>query len=253
MPDVNNFQSNTGMGVQGSAGGHHIAAGNIALLDELGIERTADVTKAADELMNQGKTVIYIIVDNMLISLIGLRDMLKDDSRSTIHSIHQLGYKTTMVTGDQQKAAEAIANEVGIKTVQAAMKPDQKVSVIKKMQQDGEIVAMVGDGINDAPALSQADVGIALGSGTDIAIEAGSIILIKGDLEAVLKAITLSRLTMKKIRQNLFWAFFYNVLMIPTAVIGWMHPVLAEIAMAMSSLNVVGNSKRLEKKRLGEK
>jgi Cu+-exporting ATPase len=158
-----------------------------------------------------------------------------------------------MVTGDQQKAAEAIANEVGIKTVQAAMKPDQKVSVIKKMQQDGEIVAMVGDGINDAPALSQADVGIALGSGTDIAIEAGSIILIKGDLEAVLKAITLSRLTMKKIRQNLFWAFFYNVLMIPTAVIGWMHPVLAEIAMAMSSLNVVGNSKRLEKKRLGEK
>jgi Cu+-exporting ATPase len=158
-----------------------------------------------------------------------------------------------MVTGDQQKAAEAIASEVGIDFVEAGMKPDEKVLVIKKMQKNGEVVAMVGDGINDAPALSQADVGIALGSGTDIAIEAGSIILIKGDLEAVLKAIELSRLTMEKIRQNLFWAFFYNVLMIPAAVIGWMHPVLAEIAMAMSSLNVVGNSKRLEKRRLGQK
>lgn len=252
LPAVEEFQSFTGMGVKGIVNGQTIAAGNIALMDELNIERESAVIKAADELMNQGKTVIYLVVDNMLISLIGLRDTLKDDSASTIRSIHQLGYKSMMVTGDQQKAAEAIASEIGIDNVRAEMKPDEKVSVIKKIQQNGEVVAMVGDGVNDAPALSQADVGIALGSGTDIAIEAGSIILIKGDLEAVLKAVKLSRLTMKKIRQNLFWAFFYNVLMIPAAIIGWMHPVLAEIAMAMSSLNVVGNSKRLEKKRLEE-
>lgn len=250
MPEVTKFQSHTGMGVQGRVKGKEVAAGNLSLLESHKVEIPADVKQAADELMNDGKTVIYIIVDNMLISLIGLRDTMKEDSVSTIESIHQLGHKCMMVTGDQQKAAEAIAKEIGIDSVKAEMKPDEKVSVIKKLQQSGEVVAMVGDGINDAPALSQADVGIALGSGTDIAIEAGAIILIKGDLAAVLKAIRLSNLTMKKIRQNLFWAFFYNVLMIPASVIGWMHPVLAEIAMAMSSLNVVGNSKRLEKKQL---
>lgn len=248
--EVKNFQSHTGMGVQGEVDNHKVAAGNIALMDQIGIEQTAAVKDAAEALMGQGKTVIYIVVDNMLISIIGLRDTVKEDARNTVKAIHQLGYKTTMVTGDQQKAAEAIAGELGIESVQAEKKPDEKVSIIKQLQKNGEVVAMVGDGINDAPALSQADVGIALGSGTDIAIEAGSIILIKGDLDAVLKAVTLSRLTMKKIRQNLFWSFFYNVLMIPAAVIGWMHPVLAEIAMALSSLNVVGNSKRLEKKSL---
>ncbi|WP_340106101.1 heavy metal translocating P-type ATPase [Rhodohalobacter sp. 8-1] len=252
LPALRDFQSYTGMGVKGNVNGKTVAAGNIALMDELNIERHANVKKAADTLMNQGKTVIYIVVDNMLISIIGLRDTIKEDSRSTVQSIHQLGYKSMMVTGDQQKAAEAIAKEIGIDSVRAEMKPDGKVSVIKEMQRNGNVVAMVGDGINDAPALSQADVGIALGSGTDIAIEAGSIILIKGDLDAVLKAVNLSRLTMKKIRQNLFWAFFYNVLMIPAAIIGWMHPVLAEIAMAMSSLNVVGNSKRLEKGQLDQ-
>ena len=252
LQEVNDFQSHTGMGVQGRVNGKKVAAGNLSLLEKLNIDIPANVKKTADELMNGGKTVIYIVVDNMLISLIGLRDTIKEDSMSTVESIHQLGYNCVMVTGDQQKAAEAISKEIGIETVKAEMKPDQKVAVIKEMQQMDEIVAMVGDGINDAPALSQANVGIALGSGTDIAIEAGAIILIKGDLVAVLKAIRLSRLTMRKIRQNLFWAFFYNVLMIPASVIGWMHPVLAEIAMALSSLNVVGNSKRLENKQLSD-
>jgi len=250
LQEVDNFLSHTGMGVQGRVDCKEVAAGNQSLLEKLKIEIPANVKQTADKLMNEGKTVIYIIVDNMLISLIGLRDTMKEDSRSTIESIHKLGHKCVMVTGDQQRAAEAIAKEIGIESVRAEMKPDEKVAVIKEMQKSGEVVAMVGDGINDAPALSQADVGIALGSGTDIAIEAGAIILIKGDLEAVLKAIRLSNLTMRKIRQNLFWAFFYNVLMIPASVIGWMHPVLAEIAMALSSLNVVGNSKRLEKKQL---
>jgi len=248
--EVKDFQSHTGMGVQGKVNQYEIAAGNASMLNMLDIKVAADAQELAYELMNEGKTVIYVVVDNMLISLIGLRDTLKEDSGATIELMKQMGYACVMVTGDQQKAAEAIAGEIGIESVRAEMKPDEKVSVIKEMQRQGEVVAMVGDGINDAPALSQADVGIALGSGTDIAIEAGSIILIKGDLEAVLKAIRLSTLTMKKIRQNLFWAFFYNVLMIPASVIGWMHPVLAEIAMAMSSLNVVGNSKRLGKKKL---
>jgi Cu+-exporting ATPase len=250
LPDVKNFKSHTGMGVEGMIDGREIAAGNESLLQMLQIEPEKYIQETADKLMSEGKTVIYIVVDNMLISLIGLRDSLKNDSKSTIAEIHKMGHKCVMVTGDQLRAAEAIAKEIGIDSVKAGMKPDEKVAVIKEMQQNGEVVAMVGDGINDAPALSQADVGIALGSGTDIAIEAGAIILIKGDLEAVLKAINLSNHTMRKIRQNLFWAFFYNVLMIPASVIGWMHPVLAEIAMAMSSLNVVGNSKRLEKKRL---
>src|SRR6056297_3986633 len=248
--EVKDFQSHTGMGVQGKVNQYEIAAGNASMLNMLDIKVAADAQELAYELMNEGKTVIYVVVDNMLISLIGLRDTLKEDSGATIELMKQMGYACVMVTGDQQKAAEAIAGEIGIESVRAEMKPDEKVSVIKEMQRQGEVVAMVGDGINDAPALSQADVGIALGSGTDIAIESGSIILIKGDLEAVLKAIKLSTLTMKKIRQNLFWAFFYNVLMIPASVIGWMHPVLAEIAMAMSSLNVVGNSKRLGKKKL---
>jgi len=250
LADVSSFQSYTGQGVQGVVKGKNVAAGNVSLFDKLQIKIPGDVETAADKLMKQGKTVIYISVDNMLISIVGLRDTVKADSRSTIEAIHEMGHRCVLVTGDQQRAAEAIANEIGIDSVRANMKPEEKVSVIKEMQQGGEIVAMIGDGINDAPALSQADVGIALGSGTDIAIESGSIILINGDLQAVLKAINLSSITMKKIRQNLFWAFFYNVLMIPASVIGWMHPVLAEIAMAMSSLNVVGNSKRLEGRQL---
>ena len=253
FPEVRNFESHTGMGVIGEVDNRQIVAGNKALMNELQIELNSDAERTANQMMGDGNTVIYIAVDNMLISLIGLRDSLKSDAAETIAAIHDRGYKSVMVTGDQQTSARAIADEVGIDEIRSEMKPDEKVEVIRQMQENGGIVAMVGDGINDAPALSQADVGIALGSGTDIAIESGSIILIKGDLGAVLRALSLSRQTMKKIRQNLFWAFFYNVLMIPAAIIGWMHPVLAEIAMAMSSLNVVGNSKRLEKKRLDDK
>lgn len=244
--NVENFKSYIGMGVEGEIAGKQIAAGNLELMNTLGIAIPAKINKKAESLMHESKTVIYISVDNMLISLAALQDTLKEDAALAIKKIHRMGFKSAMVTGDQLKVARALANEVGITEVKAHVKPNQKADIIREMQQRGEVVAMVGDGVNDAPALARADVGIALGSGTDIAIESGSIILIKGDLEAVVKAIYLSRLTMKKIRQNLFWAFFYNVLMIPAAIIGWMHPVLAEIAMAMSSINVVANSKRLE-------
>ncbi|MGM0460169.1 MAG: heavy metal translocating P-type ATPase [Bacteroidota bacterium] len=250
LPAVESFSSHTGMGVEGVVGEKQICAGNRALMELKKIELPEVVKSKAREWMNQGKTVIYISVDNMLISALALQDRVKDEAASVVDDIHRMGYKTMMVTGDHQTAAEAIAEATGVQSVQAEKRPEEKVEILKELQKDGEVVAMVGDGVNDAPALSQAEVGIALGSGTDIAIEAGSIILIKGDLRSVVQAITLSRITMKKIRQNLFWAFFYNVLMIPVAVIGWMHPVLAEIAMAASSINVVGNSKRLGRRTL---
>ncbi len=243
------FRSHIGMGVEGHVDGHHVAAGNEELMEKLDIEIPEEAGSDAKTLMEQSKSVIYVSVDNMLIALFALQDTLKEDAAATIRQIHAQGFKTMMITGDQAEVAKAIAGEIGLTDFRAKIKPDEKAAIIQKLQEGGEVVAMVGDGINDAPALAQSDVGIALGSGTDVAIESGSIILIKGDLEAVLKAIDLSRLTMKKIRQNLFWAFFYNVMMIPAAVVGWMHPVLAEIAMALSSINVVGNSKRLEKRK----
>jgi len=246
---VDNFQSFTGMGVVATVDGQKFAAGNRALMEQIRTPLDKPAIEQSTRLMEESKSVIFISVDNMLISLIGLQDTEKEDAAVTIGKLEAMGYKTMMLTGDQQKVARTIADSIGIREVRAEVKPDDKADVIKNLQEKGEVVAMVGDGINDAPALSRADVGIALGTGTDIAIESGSIILIKGDLGSVLKAISLSKITMKKIRQNLFWAFFYNVLMIPAAVAGWMHPVLAEIAMALSSVNVVGNSKRLEKKK----
>jgi Cu+-exporting ATPase len=180
--------------------------------------------------------------------VIGVEDTIKETANEVVDQIRKMGYKTLLMTGDHEKTAHAVAERIGMDDVLAEVKPDEKSDKIAELQKEGHIVAMVGDGINDAPALSRADVGVALGTGTDIAIESADIILVDGDPSAVFRALKLSRLTFSKIRQNLFWAFFYNVVMIPVAMIGWMHPVLAEAAMAASSINVVWNSRRLQKK-----
>ena len=196
---------------------------------------------------NEAKTAMLVAADGQLAGVIAVADTIKEDSVQAIAALHDMGIQTAMITGDNQHTAEAIAKVVGIDHVLSEVLPDGKVDEVQKLQQQFGLVAFVGDGINDAPALTQANVGLAIGTGTDIAIEASDITLVRGELTGVVEAITLSRETFKKIKQNLFWAFFYNVAMIPLAVIGWMHPVLAEIAMATSSITVITNANLLRR------
>lgn len=249
--DVESFETFTGMGVKGVVDGKTVIAGNSDFMEKESIVINETVKNGADEMMKEGLTTIYIAIDGHVNAIAGLRDTIKEGAFELIESLQSSGFKTVMLTGDHETSAKMIADKLNIQSVIAGVKPGQKSQKIEELQSNGEVVVMVGDGINDAPALTRADVGIAIGSGTDIAIEAGAIILVDGNPLAVLKAVELSRQTFKKIRQNLFWAFFYNVVMIPVAVVGLMHPVLAEIAMALSSINVVGNSKRLSDKKLG--
>jgi len=198
---------------------------------------------------------MWVAEEGRVLGAIAVADTLKDETKTAVERLHKMGFKTIMLTGDNQRTAKAIAKKVGIDEVIAEVLPDQKVEVIKKLQKGGEIkVAMVGDGINDAPALTQADVGVAIGTGTDIAIEAGEITLVRGDLIALVNAILLSKATFKTIRQNLFWAFIYNVVALPVAAFGilatMIGPIIAAAAMAFSSLSVVSNSLRLRKIKL---
>jgi Cu+-exporting ATPase len=198
-------------------------------------------------LEDEAKTAILVAVDERLVGVIAVADTLKEDSADAIRALHGMGLETAMITGDNQRTAEAVARRVGIDHVLAEILPDGKVAEVRKLQEQFGSVAFVGDGINDAPALTQANVGIAIGTGTDIAIEASDVTLVRGELTGVVEAVNLSRATFRKIRQNLFWAFFYNVIMVPLAVIGWMHPVLSEIAMATSSVTVVTNANTLRR------
>lgn len=250
VPEVSGFESFTGMGVKGTVDGDDILAGNSALMEKYNIDKSESVINDYKRLLNAGNTTIFLAINGKIEALCGIKDTIKPETPEVIKAIHGMGFKTILLTGDQQKAAEIVAEKIGMDDLIAEVKPDEKTEVIRRLQQEGEIVAMIGDGINDAPALAQADVGIALGTGTDIAIESGGIILIDGNPKAILRAVKLSKETFKKIRQNLFWAFFYNIVMLPIAMTGWMHPVLAEVAMALSSINVVGNSKRLINKKI---
>ncbi len=185
--------------------------------------------------------------------MIAIADQLKSDAKAAIDELHAQGIHTVMITGDNEKTAAAIAARLGIKRVFAEVLPHEKAEKVRELQKEGARVAFVGDGINDAPALAQADLGIAMGTGTDIAIEAGNIVLVKGSPLKVVEAIALARLTFRTIRQNLFWAFFYNVAAIPLAAIGWLNPMIAAGAMAVSSISVVGNSLRIRRQKLAAK
>jgi Cu+-exporting ATPase len=198
---------------------------------------------------NQGKTTMIVVENRKMIGIIAVADAVKDDSLDAIRRLAEQGYKTVMITGDNQNTAEAIAAEVGIQTVIANVLPEDKAKRVEELQQQG-MVAFVGDGINDAPALKQANVGIAMGTGTDIAIEAGDLVLAKGSLIGVVQAVNLSKATFSKIKQNLFWAFAYNTIAIPVAIAGLLHPVIAEIAMALSSITVVTNANLLRRKKI---
>ncbi len=186
-------------------------------------------------------------LDRQALGLIAVADALKDDARQAIRSLHDMGLAVVLLSGDNQRTAQAVASELGIDRVLAEVLPQEKQEEIKRLQDEVGRVAMVGDGINDAPALAQADVGIAIGTGTDVAIEASDVTIVRGDLETVVTAIKLSRATFRKIKQNLWWAYGYNVVAIPLAILGLLHPVIAEVCMAASSVTVVGNANRLRR------
>ncbi|MCE9652907.1 MAG: heavy metal translocating P-type ATPase [Nitrosarchaeum sp.] len=243
---LNDFESINGLGVQAVIHGQQIYDGNRKMMKKYGMS-TENVEHKLKELESQGKTAIMVAVDNKIEGIIAVADSLKESSPMAITALKDLGIECIMITGDNEKTASAIAKEVGIEKVIANVLPSEKASEIKKLQSQGKIVAMVGDGINDAPALAQADIGIAIGSGSDIAKETGGIVLIRDDIMDVSRAIRLSQATMKKIKQNLFWAFAYNSGAIPLAAIGLLSPIIAAAAMALSSISVIANSAMLKR------
>lgn len=208
--------------------------------------------KVMEQLESEGKTAILTAVEGHIAGVVAVADTIKEGAKEAIEALEKMGLRTAMITGDNRTTAEAIARQIGISKVLAQVLPEGKVDEVKKLQEEFGMVSMVGDGINDAPALKQANVGIAIGTGTDIAIEAADITLVRGDLNAVVSAIRLSKATFQKIRQNYFWAWFYNSIAIPVAYLGLLHPIIGAGAMALSSLNVVLNSLRLKKVNLEE-
>ena len=253
LSPVQQFASTTGEGVSGQVEGRVVAIGNLRYLERLDVD--PGVLRApADELRRAGQTVMFVVIDGRSAGLIGVADPVKPTTRDAIDALHRERVKVVMLTGDNRTTAEAVARAVGIDAIEADVLPDRKAAVVKQLQQRGERVAMAGDGINDAPALAQADVGIAMGTGTDVAMESAAVTLVKGDLRGIVRARRLSRATMKNIRQNLFFAFVYNVLGVPIAagvlypVFGWLlSPMIASAAMTFSSVSVIANALRLRK------
>lgn len=243
------FEAISGKGVKAIIDGKRVLFGNRKLMQQFGIYSDSIETQMA-KLESSGKTAMIVGVDQNIAGIIAVADTLKESSAAAITELKKLGVETIMLTGDNERTAKAVAKNVGIDKVIANVLPAEKADVIKKLQSEGKVVAMVGDGINDAPALAQADIGIAIGSGSDIAKETGGIILIKDDIMDVARAVKLSRATMRKIKQNLFWALAYNTGAIPIAALGLLSPIIASAAMAMSSISVIANSSLLKRFKL---
>ncbi|MFQ5487199.1 MAG: copper-translocating P-type ATPase, partial [Gammaproteobacteria bacterium] len=256
LSKAQDFQSLTGKGVIGTVDGHQVALGNLGLLQSLDIE-AGDLPQRADEMRAEGETVMFLAIDGQAAGLIGVADPIKESTPEAIRDLHKEGIQVVMLTGDSRKTAEAVARRLGIDRVEAEVLPDQKAQVVKELQSQGRIVAMAGDGINDAPALAQAHVGVAMGTGTDVAMESAGVTLVKGDLRGIVRARRLSRATMRNIRQNLFFAFIYNSLGVPVAA-GILYPffgillspIIAAAAMSFSSVSVIMNALRLRRVRL---
>lgn len=253
---TDNFESLTGRGVRGKVDGHEVTFGNLKLHEELGIDMGA-LPEKADRMRKDGQTVMFLAVDGKPAGLIGVADPIKETTPKAIKELHEEGVRIVMLTGDNRTTADAVAGRLGIDEVVAEVLPDQKAEAVKRLQGEGRMVAMAGDGVNDAPALAQAHVGIAMGTGTDVAMESAGVTLVKGDLGGIVRARRLSRATMRNIKQNLFFAFVYNSLGVPVAAgalypsLGiLMSPIFAAAAMSFSSVSVVGNALRLHRVRL---
>ena len=249
IPDAEGFEALAGLGVRAQVAGAAVLVGDPRLMADEGVDMQAAVS-LREELQRQGKTVVGMAMDGRPLALIALADTIKPTSDQAVAALREMGLRVYLLTGDNERTAQAVASELGIEHVRAEVLPEGKAAQVTDLQGAGERVAMVGDGINDAPALAQADVGIALGTGTDVAIEAGEITLVSGDPMGVPRAIRLSRATLTQIKQNLFLAFVYNVLAIPLAVAGVLNPMIAAAAMAASSVSVVSNSLRLRRFKL---
>jgi Cu+-exporting ATPase len=244
IDESDEFNSQTGFGVKGTVNGRNAAVGSEKMMQEASID-TASASTAILRFSEQGKTPVLVSVDGKLTGIMAIADTLQPASREAAAELKEMGFELVLLTGDNSRTAHAIAAQAGIEKVFAEVLPQEKAVKIQELQAQGKIVAMVGDGMNDAPSLAQADVGIAVGTGTDIAMETADITLMKSDLRGVLRAIRLSRQTMRTIKQNLFWAFLYNSIGIPLAAMGMLNPMFAAGAMALSSVSVVTNSLRL--------
>ena len=249
LPEANLYEAVAGQGIKAKYSEKNILVGNRSFLQDNGISIN-EIEEGIKELENEGKTTVIVSYDKKAIGVIAVADVLKEFSREAVQELKKMGKEIIMITGDNETVARGIAQKTGIDRILAQVLPKDKASEVKKLQEEGKIVAFVGDGINDSPALAQADIGIAIGSGSDIAKETGGIILIRDDLRDVVSSIKLSQATMKKIKQNLFWAFIYNMVGIPIAALGLLNPIIAAAAMALSSLSVVFNSMLLKRIKL---